>query len=477
MRRPIIMLVLVIASFMDLMDAMITNVALPSIQKDLNASSAQLEWTASAYVLLFAVLLITGGRLGDMVGRRSVFLVGIAGFSFASLAITLAQNGEILVVMRGVQGAFAALMVPQVLSTAQALYAPDERGKILGVMSALGGLGVLAGQLLGGWMVTANAFGIGWRSVFAINIPTGLVIFVLTLILVPNTAADERIRLDLVGTLLAVVSALGIVFPLIEGNSQDWPRWIWAVLIVGLAALTGFIAHERARGRKGKDVLLPMSLFADHGFAVGSLVQVSNYLGWGSFAIMIMIYTQEALHFSPLQAGLVMLPVTLGSFLGTVLSPVAAKLGRGAVIAGGLIQATGFTGYALAIHHAGKDLTIWSLSLPLLITGVGMIVFAVPLMSLALHNVPHSNAGAASGILTMFQQLGNAFGIAIVGSVFFGILGNGADQSAYQHAIISGNWVTVTAFGTASVLAALMPGRTSSTSEPARPSPTGTSSL
>lgn len=451
------MLVLMVASFMDLMDAMITNVALPAIRDDLGASSSQLEWTTSAYILLFAVLLIFGGRLGDLLGRRLVFLVGIAGFTVASLSAALATSGHALVISRGVQGAFAALMVPQVLATAQALYQPHERGKIFGAMSALGGLGVLAGQLIGGWLVTANAFGLGWRSVFAINVPIGVVILVLALILVPNTRSERARRLDVVGTLLATLAALALVFGLIEGNSHDWSPLIIAILIAGVVAALAFVGHEKHRERRGRDVLLPMHLFGNRGFAVGSAVQLSNYLGWGSFAIMISIYVQEALHFTALQAGLTMLPVTLGSFAGTALAPLAARLGRTAVVTGALLQAAGFVGYGLVIQYAGPGLSIWALAAPLFLTGVGMIIFAVPLMTVALHDVPTHDAGAASGAFSMFQQLGSVFGVAVVGIAFFGIIGSGVSQPIYQHAIVAGNWITVAAFAVTAVLAALLP--------------------
>lgn len=457
MRRNIAMLVLIVASFMDLMDAMITNVALPSIQRDLGATSAELEWTLSAYVLLFAVLLVTGGRLGDIAGRRTVFLTGVAGFALSSLGACLSQTGGELVVARGLQGTFAALMVPQVLATAHALYEPCERGKIFGLISALGGLGVLSGQLLGGWMVTANAFGIGWRSVFAINVPVGAAIFVLALFLVPDTRTGGRPRLDVPGTLLAVAGAIGLMYPLVEGNTLGWPGWIWAVLAAGVLFTAAFCWTEQRIERCGRDVLLPVRLLRTRSLGTGLLVQVANYLGWGSFAMMIAIYSQEALHFTPLRAGLTMLPVTLGSFAGAALAPVAARHGRLAVVAGGLLEAAGFGGYGYAIHHAGAGLTIWTLAIPLFVTGVGMIVLAVPLMGLALRDVPDPDAGAASGAFSMFQQLGNAFGVAIVGLVFFGVIGSDQGQPVYQRAIIAGNWVTVAAFAAAALCAICLP--------------------
>jgi EmrB/QacA subfamily drug resistance transporter len=475
-KRTLAMIVLVVAQFMDLMDAMITNVALPSIQRDLGASAAELEWTLSAYVLMFAVVLVTGGRLGDIAGRRTVFLVGIAGFTLASLGASVSQTATELVLARGLQGLCAALMVPQVLSTAQALYGPEERGGIFGLMSALGGIGVLTGQLLGGWMVSSDAFGIGWRSVFVINVPVGVLILLLTLMVVPNTRSEHPLSLDVPGFLLATGGTLLLLYPLIEGNTAGWPTYMWVLFAAAAAVLALFVLSQRRKERLGDSPLVPMRLFSDRGFAAGSVVQLANYIGWGSFALMIPLYIQDGLHESPLRAGLTMLPVTVGSFVGTALAGVAARSGRPMVAIGGVVEAAGFAWYAYAIHQAGEHLTLWTLALPLGLTGVGMILLAVPLMSVSLHGVPGGDAGAASGTFTMFQQMGNASGIAVVGVVFFHVLGAHPTSTDYRHAIVTGTTVTVVAFAVAAAAALALPrttapahhGEQEVTPEPAR---------
>jgi EmrB/QacA subfamily drug resistance transporter len=454
------MTVLVVAQFMDLMDAMITNVALPSIQRDIGATAAQLEWTLSAYVLMFAVVLVTGGRLGDVLGRRSVFLVGVLGFSAASLAASISETGSELVAARAAQGLCAALMVPQVLSTAQALYRPDERGKIFGLMGALGGIGVLTGQLLGGFMVTHDAFGIGWRSVFVINVPLGLLIAVLSLLVVPNTRSSKPVSVDWIGAILSTTGATLVVFPLIESNSQGWTPRLWALLAAGPVVLAVFVGHQLLRARLGRAPVLPMRLFAFRGFSAAAVVQIANYVGWGSFALMIPLYLQDGLGDTALTAGLIMLPVTVGSFIGTTLAPLAARLGRAAVVAGGIVEAAGFAWYELAIRRAGDALTVWSLAGPLALTGVGMILLAVPLMGLALEQIDVDDAGAASGTFSMLQQLGNALGISLAGVAFFHVLPGRPSPSDYRHAIETGNWITIAAFAVAAAAALALPAHT-----------------
>ncbi|WGW12519.1 MFS transporter [Saxibacter everestensis] len=458
-KRSLAMAVLVVAQFMDLMDAMITNVALPSIRRDLGATDAQLEWTLTGYILAFAVVLITGGRLGDLFGRRHIFLIGVTIFTLASIGAAAAHSGGELVTTRIIQGAAAALMVPQVLATAQVLFEPHERGKIFGLMSALGGVGVLTGQLLGGWLVVADIAGLGWRSIFLINVPVGVAILIATRLLVPETRAERGGRLDGVGVVLLSATVFSLVFPLTVGNSVDWAWWTWGLIGVAIVLAVAFVAVER---RRGDLALLPPRLFRSRGFAVGSLVQLAYQVGWGSFALMLGLYTQEALHFSALEAGLVMVPVTVGSFIGTALAPFAARIGRPAVIIGAGVQMLGFVAYAIVLSASGAALGVWSLALPLGIAGVGMILLAVPLMGLAVAQVDTDQAGAASGAFAMFQQLGYAIGIAVAGIAFFGVIGSHAPQAVYQQAIVLGNVITVIAFAAAGVAAIALPARVKS---------------
>ena len=248
-KRAIATSILMFAAFMDLLDVTIVNVALPAIRSDLDASPAHLEWILGGYTLTFAVLLITGGRLGDIFGRQRIFVLGVAGFTIASLAACLSGNGETLVAARIVQGGFAALMVPQLLSTVQVMYAPKERANVFGIVGAVSGTAAVVGPLLGGWLITSDAFGVGWRSIFLINIPVGIVLIVLALKYVPNTVSERATRLDLPGVVLATAGVFLLVFPLIEGREQGWPAWIWAMFGAAAVVLAAFVANQRRTER------------------------------------------------------------------------------------------------------------------------------------------------------------------------------------------------------------------------------------
>ncbi|WP_386673662.1 MFS transporter [Lysobacter korlensis] len=455
-RRSVAMVVLIAALFMDHMDAMITNLALPSIGRDLGATPTELEWTLTGYILAFAVGLVSGGRLGDICGRKRIFLIGIAAFTCASGCAAVAFSGPVLVLARVLQGAAAALMVPQVLSTAQALYLPGERGRIFGVMTALGGVGVLAGQLLGGWLVTADIASLGWRAIFAINLPVGVLVFLLAVWLVPDTRAGSAIRLDIRGTVLAAASVFLIVFPLTVAAGAGWPAWVWLLLGGGILAGIFFVRTQLRLSRIGGSPTLPPRLFRLRGFRVASLVQAAYHFGWGTFVLMFGLYVQDAVGFTALEAGLAMAPLTLGTFLATGVAPLAERLRRIGVLTGALLQAAGFAWYGWVMGTAGSALGLWSLAIPLVVTGIGMIVLAVPLMSLALEEVAEDDAGAASGAFSMFQQVGSALGIATAGIVFFSIATPGSIDS-YEAAITAGNCLTIGAFCVAGLAALGLP--------------------
>ncbi|SOB88509.1 MFS transporter [Streptomyces sp. 1331.2] len=319
-RRALAMVVLIVASFMDLLDTTIVNVGLPAIQKDIHATPGHLEWVVGGYTLAFAVVLITGGRLGDIVGRRTVFLTGVAGFTLASLGASLAHNGDTLVAARVVQGAFAALMVPQVLASVQALYKPRERAAVLGIIGAVSGLAAVAGPLLGGWLVSVDAFSIGWRSIFVINLPIGLALLAAAWRLVPDTRSAHPLRLDIPGLLLASAGLFLLVFPLVEGREAGWPGWIGAMLAASPLVLAAFVVNQRRRMRRDGSPLAPMHLFADRGFTSGSIVQLCFSGAMAGFFLILALYLQIGLHFSAIASGLTLLPFTAGAFLGSAAS-------------------------------------------------------------------------------------------------------------------------------------------------------------
>jgi EmrB/QacA subfamily drug resistance transporter len=445
-RRGLATGILIIAAFMDLVDVTIVNVALPAIRTDLHATSAHLEWVLSGYTLAFAVLLITGGRLGDNLGRRTMFLVGVAGFTAASLAACLAGSGEALLLIRVVQGAFAAMMVPQMLSSIQVLYSPRERAAVLGIVGAVSGTAAVIGPLLGGWLITDDAFGIGWRSIFLINVPIGVVLLVMAAVFVPNTRSTRAKRIDLPGVVLASLAMFLLVFPLIQGQSRGWPAWTWLMMACSAAVLAVFVWTQRSIERRTGSSLLPMHLFANRGFSAGLVTQAVFQGSLAGFSLATIVYLQAGLGFSAFDAGLTLLPFSLGAFLGTGISvPLGLKVGKPVCLAGALLQALGVGGVLAVVSSRGDDLTKWSLAGPMLVAGIGLGLLVVPLVDIALATVDEAEAGAASGTYGTFQQVGAALGIAVVGSVFFGAA-DAFTASSLRHAEVQAGWWVIGGF-------------------------------
>ena len=456
--RGVATTVLMVATFMDLMDSTITNVALPTIGKNLRATPEQLEWTVAGYVIAFATLLITGGRLGDIFGHRRIFVIGIVGFTLASLGAALSQTGDLLVAARVLQGGFAGIMMPQVLSSVQVMFAPEERAPVLGIIGSLSALGAVGGLILGGWLVTADLLGMGWRSIFLVNVPIGVVLVVAALLFVPRSRSEHPLRPDLVGVLLGGVGVFLVVFPLTDGRAAGWAWWIWAMLTMSPFVIVAFVWQQGRMLKAHKAPLLPLPLFHDRGFASGQLVQVLSSIGNGGYVLILLYYVQSALGFTALAAGLTLLPFALGSMAAAPLAILATKrIGKWAVLLGGLVQAAALTWVMWTIWTAGAALTGWDVTAPLTLVGAGMMTLIMPLTSITLESVPTPDAGAASGTLTTFGQIGMVLGVALAGSVFFGILQDTADA---RDAVTTALWVPIVAYGLAGLASVTMPDRT-----------------
>ncbi len=456
--RGVATTVLMVATFMDLMDSTITNVALPTIGKNLGATPEQLEWTVAGYVIAFATLLITGGRLGDIFGHRRIFVIGIVGFTLASLGAALSQTGDLLVAARVLQGGFAGIMMPQVLSSVQVMFAPEERAPVLGIIGSLSALGAVGGLILGGWLVTADLLGMGWRSIFLVNVPIGVVLVVAALLFVPRSRSEHPLRPDLVGVLLGGVGVFLVVFPLTDGRAAGWAWWIWAMLTMSPFVIVAFVWQQGRMLKAHKAPLLPLPLFRDRGFASGQLVQVLSSIGNGGYVLILLYYVQSALGFTALAAGLTLLPFALGSMAAAPLAILATKrIGKWAVLLGGLVQAAALTWVMWTIWTAGAALTGWDVTAPLTLVGAGMMTLIMPLTSITLESVPTPDAGAASGTLTTFGQIGMVLGVALAGSVFFGILQDTADA---RDAVTTALWVPIVAYGLAGLASVTMPDRT-----------------
>jgi EmrB/QacA subfamily drug resistance transporter len=458
--RAVATTVLIFAAFMDLIDATIVNVALPSIRADLGASAAHLEWVVSAYLLVFAVLLVTGGRLGDIYGRRRVFVTGVVGFTLCSLAAALAPSPMALVTTRAGQGAFAALMAPQLLSSIQVLYRPRERPAVYGAVGAVTGFAAVIGPLLGGWLVTADLWGSGWRAIFAINLPIGVIITVAALMFVPNSTSDRPLRLDWPGVVLATAGLLLVAYPLVQGREHGWPWWTWAMFASAAVVLAAFVRYQVRRERRDGSSLLPMRLFLNRGYSAGLIVQSSFQFSLASLVLMLTIYLQTGVGFTAIGAGLAYLPFSLGAIVGTTIAvPTGVRLGRVVVLAGALTLA-GSTWWLVRVvaDHAAR-LSGWDLAPALAAGGVGLGLVVVPLVDIALATVSPDDAGAASGAYGTMQQIGAALGVAVVGVVFFGVVGSTYTQARLEDGIRAGVWVPVIGYLVCAAATLLLPSR------------------
>lgn len=457
--RWIAVIVLLLASFMDLLDTTIVNVALPSIQKDLDATSSQLEWIVSGYILTFAVVLITGGRLGDRFGRKTIFNIGVVGFTLASIACGFAQTADGLVLSRIVQGAFSALMIPQVLSIIQVLFKPKERAAVFGAVGAISGMAAVAGPLIGGALVSADAFGLGWRSIFVINVPVGILLLITSIIFVPNSRSEKRVRLDLFGVILISSALFLIVFALIEGREVEWPIWIWLMIGAGPILISLFVWIQIRQEKTGLSPLIPPSLFKSRGYSAGAITSFAASASIGAFFLILALYLQIGLGFSAMDAGLATLPFSLGALVGSALAvPLVARVGKFLIAAGSIFQLAGYTWVTQVVLSAGDGLTGADLVGPMAVAGVGLTLMLVPLNDVALAETNVENAGAASGVLSTFQQVGSAVGVAVIGVVFFGAVGTNFSPSNLRDAFEAAIWVSLVAVVLTGLFSFMLPG-------------------
>ena len=456
-RRWLAAIVMIVGALMDMIDVTIVNVALPTIRGDLHASATQLEWVVSAYMLAFAAALIIAGNLGDLFGRKKVFLCGVAVFGLASLAAGLSGSGAELIAARVVQGTAAAAMAPQVLATFRAIFSGAERGKAFSIYGAMLGFASAVGLLLGGVLTEANLFGWSWRAVFFVNIPVAVAALIAGLRFVPETRDPGARRPDVPGAVLLAGSLVAIVYPLLEGRQLGWPAWVWVLLAGGVAGLgvLGLLEARRAgRRADGPAPLLRTELFRVPAFAAGLGVQMAFAAGLQGFFLALALWLQAGEHFSPLKAGLTAVAFSAGSFLGApVAVPLAQRYGRSVLAIGGVLMAAGIAGVSLAASHVGVNGSPWPVVPGLVVCGAGLALLIIPLVNVVLAAVPVEAAGGASGLFSTAQQLGGAVGVALLGTVFFGYL-NGHTFAA---SIVHTAPYAMGAFALCAVLSMLLP--------------------
>ena len=420
-RRWLILLLVVAAESMDLLDSTIVNVASPAIRDSLRASDAALEWIVGGYALAFSVGLITGGRLGDIYGRRRMFLIGAAGFALSSVACGLAGSAEILIASRLTQGAFAALLIPQGLGIVHDVFPADELGKAFGVFGPVAGFSAVIGPIAGGALVSGDLLGTGWRMVFFVTVPMAVLAFVGALRLLPESRVPVPPKLDLLGTALAAGAIGLLVYPLIEGRDLAWPAWTFALMAMSAATFAAFVLHSRRRQAAGNDPLITASVFRKRSYTSAVVVLLVFFSGLSGILLAFTLYLQLGRSFSPIHAGLTLVPWSSGTAFGAWLGgglfgPRHARL---VIQSGCVVMLGGVLWLVASIHSAAADLTSLSIVPQLLLVGAGLGALLSRLFGTALADVDDEDVGSASGVVNSTQQLGGAIGIAGLGTLFF----------------------------------------------------------
>ncbi|MBV9684321.1 MAG: MFS transporter [Solirubrobacterales bacterium] len=413
-------------TFMVVLDFFIVNVALPSMQSEMGASDTAIEWVVAGYALTSAVFVITAGRLGDRFGRRRIFSLGLALFTLASAACGAAATPFQLVVARLIQGAAAALLTPNVLSIIGVLYAGADRLRALSAYGTVMGLAAVGGQLIGGVLIAVDPAGLGWRSCFLINVPVGVAALALAPRVIPESREPSSPRLDKIGTVLATGGVTAVVLPLLEGRQHGWPLWTWLSFAAAPALLGWLMVWQRRLARRGGEPLLDVGLFAHRSFSAGLLTQLCFWAGQASFFVVLALYLQNGRGLHPLPAGLVFTILAAAYVAASMRAPaLAARHGRAVIGVGALVLAGGHGLLLAAVSHTGVGGSIAALVPGLVLVGAGMGLVLAPLASTILQSLEPERAGAASGMLTTMQNVGNALGVAVTGVIFFGALHSG----------------------------------------------------
>ncbi|GAA4668406.1 MFS transporter [Gordonia humi] len=433
--RTIALICLLAASFMELMDATVVNVALHTIADDLGASSTALQWIVAGYPLAYAIGLVLGARLGDRFGRRRLFVLGLIAFGAASLACGLAATTDQLVVFRLIQGAAAALMVPQVLTNIQVLYPPAERGRAMGLFTSIIGIAAVVGPVLGAVISDGDWFGLSWRPVFLINVPIAVVAVIAARVFIPETTADRPAPITLGSVVLLGGSLAAVMAPITLGPENDWPVWGFVLIAAGLAGLGVFARRQLIVERSGSVPMVPPSVFATRSFRVGVLAFAALFVPTGGYFLVQSLHMQLAHGWSVLHTGLMWIPFSIAVPIAAGLSAtvLARRFGKHVLQAGAAVLIIGITSMITADGSAHPGiwfavaLTIAGLGFGLIVGGAGLLV---------LNDVPVAQAGAASGVFNTVQALAVAIGAAVIGTVYSSVSASSGFDDAYRASML-----------------------------------------
>ncbi|WP_162834547.1 MFS transporter [Amycolatopsis circi] len=421
--------VAIVAILVDMVDNQIVTVALPTIKDQLGAGDAALQWISAGYALGFALTLITGGRLGDRHGTRRLFLLGMATFTIASLVAGLASGITALIAARVVQGIGSGLMAPQVMSFVYTEFGDAERPRAMAICSSAFPIGGLAGPMLGGLITQGNLFGLGWRAIFLVNVPFGVLAVLGALLTMPARPGTPGQRIDRTGLVLLTAGLFALFYPVVQGRELHWPPWMIVLLVAAVPLLGAFALQQRSLARRGGEPLIPPDLLRYRSLTAGQAVLFTINASTGVFFILT-LHLQLRLGYTPLQTALTFLPAAVGIVLGGVIAVrLAVSLGRGLVASAMVLLAASLAAIAILVGTLGPQLTAWALFGPAVTFGLGMGTAMNSLFIRAMADVRPVQAGSASGLLNTTVQLGVATGIALFGTVFFARLPSGFEPA------------------------------------------------
>jgi EmrB/QacA subfamily drug resistance transporter len=428
--------VILSAAFLVGLDFFVVNVAIPSIQADLHATFAQIQMVIASYGLTYAVLLISGGRLGDIYGRKRMFMLGITGFIVTSLFCGLAHSANVLIAARALQGITGALLFPQVLSIMQVTFPPQERAAAFGLFGMVIGISAFSGNVLGGLLVYANFFGLNWRPIFLINLPIGLLTMWAALKLVNESRSPKARKLDLGGVAILTTALCLLLYPLIEGREKGWPAWAFICLAASLPTFVAFVFYEKLVAARGGSPLVELSLFHDRTFVIGLFSGICFFNTTASFFLISTIFLQNGLGFSARDAGLTFASFAIAFLLSSLSSArLQPKLGSWIINLGLTLMVTGLVTLLGTTYICGAHLNGLDLAPALLVYGTGQGFVMPTLFSTILINIKGHDAGSASGVLSTVQQVSFAMGVAVIGTVFFSSLDPRGGVAAFVQAL------------------------------------------
>jgi EmrB/QacA subfamily drug resistance transporter len=430
-RRWLAFAIILMAEVMDLLDSTIVNIAAPSIRNDIGGSYSTIQWFAAAYTLAYAIGLIIGGRMGDIFGRRRMFLIGATGFMLASVACSLSTNTTMFIIARVVQGSSGAILIPQGLGMIRAMFSEAERPKAFAMFGPVMGLSAVLGPIVAGGLIDLDILGSGWRAVFWINVPLGLAAIIGGIALLPHHERHEKITLDLWGTLLTAGAMFLLVYPLVQGRDAGWPLWTYMAIVASVVLFGIFTWHELRVERSGKSPLVIPALFRKRQFNSGLLFCALFFAMMSGLFLTLGLYCQIGLGFSPLRAGFTQAPVALGIAIGAgATGGLTAKLGRTLLLIGLTIVTVGAIVLLGTLILVGSGMTSWDFVPSLLLVGIGMGMVFGPLFNIILAAVSERETGSAAGTINAVQQFGGTLGIAIVATLFFSMIGHQAPHDA-----------------------------------------------